>query len=174
MQLEMLNILWMGEIFFLDIIPRVILFPMMNLILVLIVSVVPWPHAEIRQLDVLGVFCLEFLERDLAVLINVEHVKDCLHDHLLFGFADVLRGRVREAVGAADVGTGPDAGAVIVVQVEEGCCVEAGDVMFLCDSISIYMGAQGVGAMYQPCVESPSLRLARLRFANDRRHALRL
>jgi hypothetical protein len=43
----------------------------------------------------------------------------------------VRGGGVSEAVGAFYVDGGPDAGAVVVVEIEEGCCVEAGDVMLL-------------------------------------------
>lgn len=132
MQLEMLNVLWMRKILLLDIIARVVLFPVMNLVLVLVVAVVSRPHAEIRQFNVLGVFGLEFGERDFAVLVHVEHVEDGLYDHLFLGFADAGRGGVGEAVGAADVGRGPYACAVVVVEVEEGGCVEAGDVVLLC------------------------------------------
>ena len=95
-----------------------------------------------------------------------------MDDHLFLGFADRGGGGVGEAVCASDVGRGPDAGAVVVVQVEEGGCVEAGDVVFLCGNVSVWDGCR-VRAAYQPCVASPSLRRVRLRFASGRRHALR-
>lgn len=170
MQLKVLDILRVREILLIDIVAVVILLPVVDLVLVLVVSVVTGPHAEIRELDVVVIFEQEFLESDFAVFVGVEHVEDCLDDHLLLGFADVVGGGVGEAVCAADVGRGPDTGAVVVVQVEESSRVVAGDVVFLCESFSI-CSIYKSSASYQPCVESPSLRLAQLRFASGRRHA---
>lgn len=115
MQLEMLNILWMRKILLLDIITRVVLLPVVNLILVLVIAVVSRTHAEVRQFDILRVFGLKFGQADFAVLVDVEHVEDSLYDHLLLRFADVCRGGIGKTVCAADVGGSPDTGAVIVV-----------------------------------------------------------
>ena len=43
----------------------------------------------------------------------------------------MVRGGVGETVGAAYVGSRPDALGFIVMEDEEGCCIEGGDVMFL-------------------------------------------
>lgn len=43
----------------------------------------------------------------------------------------MVGGRIGEAVGAFDVDGGPDAGGVVVMEVEESVCVEAGDVVLL-------------------------------------------
>jgi hypothetical protein len=56
-----------------------------------------------------------------------------LYDQISLCGRDVCGGRVGEAVGALYVCGGPEAGAVVVVHVEEGGCVEAGDVVLLCD-----------------------------------------
>jgi hypothetical protein len=56
-----------------------------------------------------------------------------------------VRGRgIGEPVGALYVDSGPDARAVVVVQIEEGCCVESGDMMLLYYLLATYIVVSGV------------------------------
>jgi hypothetical protein len=132
MHLEMRNILWMIQILLLHIIPRVILLPMMNLILILIITMVSRPHAKVRQFYTLTIFLKKLGQGDGPIFVGVEHIEDSLDDHAFLGFGDTGGRGVGEAVGAPDVERGPETGAVVVVQVEEGSCVEAGYVVLFC------------------------------------------
>ncbi|KAH9874623.1 hypothetical protein IAQ61_003813 [Plenodomus lingam] len=141
--LEMGNVLRMVQILLFDIIPAVILFKMMDFILILVVAMMSRPHTKIGQLCALLVFAKEFGERDGAVLVDVEHVKDGLDNGSFLALGDGGRGDVFEAVSAADILGRPEPRALVVVQIEEGRCVEAGKVMLLCIAVSVYL------ALYQ-------------------------
>ena len=129
---EMLNVLWMIQILLFHIIATMVLLPMMDFILVLIVSMMPRPHAKVRKFDIFRVLLEVFGEADAAVFVDVEHVEDGLDNHLFFSLGYAGGGGVGETVGSADVDACPEAGAVVIVQVEEGGRVEAGDVVLLC------------------------------------------
>lgn len=129
---KMLNILGMDQILLLNIISRMILLPMMDLILVLIVAMVSGAHAKIRQAQAVVVprrdelvFC------NGARFVGVEHGQHRLDDALFAEVGDVRRGGVEEAVGALDVVGHPEARGVVVVEREKGLWVEGRYVVLL-------------------------------------------
>jgi hypothetical protein len=130
--LEMGDILRMRQVLLLDVIPAVVFFPVVNLILVLGIAVVSRSHAKVRELDVLGVALHELYYGNLAVLVDIEHVEDGLHDRLFLGLGYRGCRGIGQSVCAPDVGCCPDAGAVVVVKREEGRRVVPGNMMLLC------------------------------------------
>jgi hypothetical protein len=109
-----------------------VLLPMVNLILVLVIAVVSRSHAKVRELDMLRVALHELCYGNLAVLVDIEHVEDGLHDGLFLALGYRGCRGIGQSVRAPDVGCCPDAGAIVVVEREEGRRVVPGDVVLLC------------------------------------------
>lgn len=92
------------------------------------------PGAKVGQLHaVIGRLNVFFLA-DIATVILIEQLEYNLDDLVLLRLWDCGSTLVEETVGLADVVGRPLAGAVVVVQGEEGTGVEGGDVVLLCDS----------------------------------------
>lgn len=127
---EVFNVLRVNQILFRCVL-AVVLLEMMNLILVLVIAVMSRSIAQIWELEALRIANREFGEGDCAREVTVKDRDDLVNGCGLFGFGDVLRGRVLETVRFQQVVFGPFVAAVVVVQVEERAGVEGGDVMFL-------------------------------------------
>jgi hypothetical protein len=130
---EVLDILRVGQVLFLDVIPAVVFLPVMNLVLVLIISMVSGAKAKVRQLNAIGSARKPFMERDDAVVVGIVELENGLDSIVLLVFGDGGGGGIGEAVGAPDVILGPDARRVVVVQGEEDAGVESGDMMLFCE-----------------------------------------
>ena len=129
---KMLNILRMRQILLARILVVKAL-KMMNLVLVLVVAVVSWAVAEVRQFEPCGGANGVFGKGDAAAAVFVEDVEDFLHGFVFLVGRDVVGGFVLEAVGFEEVFARPLVAAVVVVEVEEGAGVEEFDVVLLYD-----------------------------------------
>lgn len=131
MFLKVGNILGMDQVLLGDIVARVVLFEMVNLVLILVVAVVSGAGAEIGQRETACTANGEFGKGDCAAEILVVDVEDLLRNVVFLLRGDMVGGFVQQAVGFLDVVDSPLATAVVIVQVEEGARVERVDVVFL-------------------------------------------
>jgi len=128
---KMLDVLRMVQILLLNIIPTMVLLPMMDLILILIIAMMSRSESKIRQLDAVVGALLPFMQRNDAVVVGVVKLEDGLDCGVFLLFGDGGGGGVRETVRPPDVVLRPDSCGVVVVEGEENAGVEGGDVMLL-------------------------------------------
>lgn len=161
--LEVLNVLGVRQVLEARVL-IVVLFPVVNLVLVLVVAVVPRSRAKVRQGAVLVVDeHLELVPVDDFVLVVIDQAQYLAHNLLLALLRHVLIGLIKQAVRPHDLLRLPQPVAVVVVEVEEGGCVEVGRVVFLCDKShpnmcqrihSFLLFLISFALAYQPCVWS--------------------
>ncbi|ROV97737.1 hypothetical protein VMCG_07429 [Cytospora schulzeri] len=104
-------------------------FPMVDLILVLVITMVSRPRANVRQRATLNHKDLKLVLGDDAVPVIVGQFEHLADDLLFPPFRDVLVGVVEQAVRPQDLLGLPLPVGIEVVQGEEGACVELGSVM---------------------------------------------
>lgn len=115
----MLNVLRVGEVLLLDVVAAVVLFKVVDLVLVLVVAVVAGPEAEVGQAEAARGAYRVFGKRNGAGAVGVVEFEHLLHDVVFLLLRDVACGFVEQAVRLLDVVRGPEAVAVVVVEVEE-------------------------------------------------------
>ena len=112
---KVLNILRVDQVF-LSRVLVVVFLKVMNLVLVLIVAVVAWPHPEVGEFLAFLQLGHPLVTSDEAGIIGVEDLEHVEYGFVLFVCGSILQGFVVEAICAADFASGP--GAVIVEVVE--------------------------------------------------------